>query len=346
MAEFILSKSRVLEQYNQVKSISDRVSYSSKTNPEVSKVLEEETDCLFSVHSERELKNLSDYGRVIYLAQGWSEEVVERLLKKGIKRFVVDNKPDLEVFKRVLREEQKEVSEEITLGLRLKLKEHSLETERYFVFGFSSEDLNREVSELNREFENLRVGVHFHRKTQNLSEWSLKREVDRAVSKETLEVIEFINTGGGLPAEYANTNKKVIDNVVDRIEKFKEWVHKEELDMIIEPGRFIAAPSVKLKTEILRIYNNNVIVDASVYNSDMDALIVPVKLLVEGEVGKEEGEPYVVKGKTPCSRDLFRYRVYLKDPEEGDELVFLNAGAYNFCTDFCSLEKIPTKVVE
>ncbi|MFH1505814.1 MAG: decarboxylase, partial [archaeon] len=91
---------------------------------------------------------------------------------------------------------------------------------------------------------------------------------------------------------------------------------------------------------------NNIIVSASVYNSDMDALIVPVKLLVEGELAKGEGEPYVIKGYTPCSMDLFRYRVYLKNPKVGDEIVFLNAGAYNFTTDFCDLKKLETEVVD
>ena len=111
---------------------------------------------------------------------------------------------------------------------------------------------------------------------------------------------------------------------------------------MIEPGRFIAAPSGRLVAEIVRIYDNNIIVNASVYNSDMDALIVPVKLLVKGELDKKEGKPFVIKGMTPCSMDLFRYRVYLNNPKEGDEIVFLNAGAYNFSTDFCNLDKIKT----
>ena len=114
--------------------------------------------------------------------------------------------------------------------------------------------------------------------------------------------------------------------------------------MIIEPGRFIAAPSAKLVTYIIRTFENNIIVNASVYNSDMDALIVPVKLLVKNE--KKQGTPYVIKGITPCSLDLFRYKVFLINPKVGDKITFLNAGAYNFTSDFCDLEKIETKTVE
>jgi ornithine decarboxylase len=54
----------------------------------------------------------------------------------------------------------------------------------------------------------------------------------------------------------------------------------------------------------------------------------------------------VIKGVTPCSLDLFRYRVYLKNPKVGDEITFLNAGAYNFTTDFCNLEKIENEILK
>ena len=69
---------------------------------------------------------------------------------------------------------------------------------------------------------------------------------------------------------------------------------------------------------------------------------------IQDEIEKESKgcKAYVVKGSTPCSMDLFRYRVYLKDPKIGDELVFLNAGAYNFTTDFCDLEKLKMELVE
>ncbi len=156
----------------------------------------------------------------------------------------------------------------------------------------------------------------------------------------------MINIGGGLPSNYANTNKKVIDIIFKKIKEAKDFLNLKNIKLMVEPGRYIAAPAGKLHTEILSIYENNIIVNASVYNSDMDALIVPVKLLVEGELSKGEAEAYVLKGITPCSMDLFRYRVYLKNPKVGDELVFLNAGAYNFTTNFVDLEELETKVIE
>jgi len=332
-AKFIISKSKVIEQYGKIKDICDIVSYSSKTNPVVSGILEENSDSMFSVHMVNGLKNIKDLSRVIFLTQGCDVNFIKELVSKGIKWFVVDNEKDLNEF-------VKYDGEKINLFLRINLKENTLKTERYFVFGMSSDVVNNRLKEL-RDKVNI-LGIHFHRKTQNIAEWNLIDEFSSRIKEENLKYINCVNIGGGLPSEYANTNVDVIDNILVKIKEFRDYLKSKNIKMIIEPGRFIAAPAGKLVTQIIRIYDNNIIVNASVYNSDLDSLIVPVKLLVEGE---GEGNPYVIKGITPCSMDLFRYKVYLKDVKEDDEIVFLNAGAYNFSSDFCDLEKLDVEIV-
>ena len=341
MPKFILDKNKALEQYKIVEELGDVVSYSSKTNPLITEILEDNTNCMFSIHFVKELKNVKDLSRVLFLAQGWNKEEIRGLVDKGISFFAVDNESDLDILLEFLEGYEDQVS----LMLRLKLKEHSLRTERYFVFGMGSKVVNARVKELKGHPRIKELGVHFHRKTQNMSEWNYKDEMSLVLEEDVLKSLNYINIGGGLPSVYANTNVQVLEGIKKKIKEFGEWLHKFDVKMVIEPGRFIAAPSVKLVTKVLAVYENNIIVDASVYNTDLDALIVPVKLLVEGEVARGEGEAYVIKGSTPCSMDLFRYRVYLKDVKVGDELVFLNAGAYNFSTEFCDLEKVETEFV-
>ena len=338
-AKFLISKSKVLEQHNKVTGLADFVSYSSKTNQEITKILESNTDSMFSVHFVNELKHIKDKSRVIFLAQGWNHELIKDLVVQGISYFVVDNEADLDTLVKFLDENDAKVN----LFLRLKLKEHSIKTERYFVFGMDAKVVNKRLRELrdNKKIENL--GVHFHRKTQNMSEWNLKYEISNILDKDVLEMIDMVNIGGGLPSKYANTNLDVLDSIIKKINEFKEWLNSNNIKMVIEPGRFIAAPAGKLVAFITGIYENNIIVNASVYNTDMDAIIVPVKLLVENEL--ESGKAFVIKGSTPCSMDLFRYRVYLDNPKVGDEIIFLNAGAYNFASDFCDLERLETQVI-
>ena len=345
---FLLSKHKVLEQYQTVRQVADFISYSSKTNPLITPILEEHTDSLFSIHLPNKLKNVKDKSRVLFLAQAWREQEIKTLIELGIVYFVVDNEVYLDTLLSFL--EKNELNNKINFLLRLKLKENTLRTERYFVFGMKSEIINKRLTEVvtNQKIKQKinHLGIHFHRKSQNMSEWNYQYEIMHSLTEETLKAISILNIGGGLPAEYANTNKNVLPTIFQKIKELKEWLNKQNIKLMLEPGRFICAPAVKLVTTIIGIHENNIIVNASVYNSDMDALIVPVKLLVEGEVEKGDGEPYVIKGITPCSMDLFRYRVYLKNPKVGDELVFLNAGAYNFSTEFCDLEKMETKVGE
>jgi len=340
---FTLSKKIILEQYRKVKDVADIVAFSSKTNPKVSPLIEAETDGLLSVHMPNELKHTEDMSRVLFLAQAWTPEMIRELYEKGIRSFAVDNEFDLDTLLSTVDD----TDWKITLLLRLKLKEHSIRTERYFVFGMRSDTINKRIAQLKGNKNIEKLGVHFHRKTQNVNEWKIQPEIEDALTEGTLEAIDILNIGGGLPSEYANTNVDVINGIFRRISELREWLHEKSIKLMIEPGRFIAAPAGKLVSHITGVYDNNIIVNASVYNSDMDAILVPVKLRIEGEVGNDSGEPYVVKGCTPCSMDLFRYRVYLKDkPKIGDEMVFINAGAYNFWSNFCDLEEIVTEIID
>jgi len=344
MAHFVLSKKKVIEQYQRIRKICDRVTYSSKTNPVVSSILEENTDSFFSIHLEDELANIQDMSRVQFLAQGWSKEVLQSLLSQGIRWFVVDNETDLDT----LLTSMEKRTEKITLLLRLKLKENTIRTEKHYVFGMYSETIAKRIHELKKAPFINSLGIHFHRKTQNMSEWNISAELEETFDEDFFQTITLMNIGGGMPAAYANTNIKVFDHIFKKIETLYAWCQKRNISMVIEPGRYIAAPAGELHTEILSIHEDTIIVDASVYNGDLDALIVPVKLRVKGEIDDQEApkhsaEKYIIKGVTPCSLDIFRYRVFLEEKKTGDTLVFENAGAYNFASDFCSQK--PLKVL-
>ncbi len=133
MAKFIISKSKVIDQYKKLQNLADTISYSSKTNQDVTKILEKETNCFFSVHLTNELIHIKDKSRVIFLPQGWTKEHIHSLLGQGIINFIVDNEPDLDVLESFL--ESNNNTKKITIFLRAKIKERTLRTERYFVFG-------------------------------------------------------------------------------------------------------------------------------------------------------------------------------------------------------------------
>ena len=73
---------------------------------------------------------------------------------------------------------------------------------------------------------------------------------------------------------------------------------------------------------------------------------VPSDLMQDRTLGGKDGKFYLIKGNSPTRDDIFRYKVKLKNPKVGDKIVFLNAGAYNYTTDFFGYNKLRTEIVE
>lgn len=338
-ARFVLSKSKVLEQYNIVKGLADEVSYSVKTNPNIVPILEN-TDSMFTVCNINSLIYVKDKKRIRFLAQAWKRDDIQFLMEKGIRSFIVDNENDL----RILTEYLEGSKHKIELLLRMRLKERTIHTQRHFVFGMYSSQINRLIPELRENKKIERLGIHFHKKSENIGEWDYKEELESVLEEQTLKDIGMVNIGGGLPIRYKNHNVDTLPHIFEKIRTLRKWLKSHDIGMIMEPGRFIAGPSIRLEVEITNIYDNNIVINCSVYNSAMDTFVVPMRLLVENE--KDSGEAYTIKGCTHDSMDVFRYRVYLDNPKIGDKITFVNAGAYTYYADIFNLEKLETVIVE
>jgi len=234
----------------------------------------------------------------------------------------------------------------INLSLRMKFQEHRVGTGKYFVYGMSSKKINEIVKKISGEPFIDKLGIHIHRKTQNTSEWTIREELEDSLAKETLERIDFVNLGGGLPSVYRGY-ADVLNYVFKKLVSAKEFLDNWKIETYIEPGRFIAAPSVKLEAEIIQIQEKNIVINTTIYNCALDTVMTGTKMLVEGELGDEErGNYFLIKGNSPTRDDIFRYKVRLDNPQIGDKVVFLNAGAYNYTTDFFGYKKLKIEIVD
>jgi ornithine decarboxylase len=345
-ARFLLSKKKLHKQYNEAKNMSDIVSYSFKTNFEIGHILEDETDSMFSIHSIESACMLKDMNRVWFIAQAWNEKELSTVFEKGINKFIIDNVMDLNKLLDYIKENNKEIE----LLLRIRLKEHTIHTGKYFVYGMKSNAVKELIPKLKENKLIKKIGLHFHRKTQNISEWGIKNELDSMYGEEILTQMDYINIGGGLPAVYKNFRVETMNYVIKKIQELKLWLNKMNVQMIVEPGRFIAASPIILEAKIMNIYDGNIIVNGSVWNAAMDTFVANIRLLVENEIDEsnreKKGKHYTIKGNSPDSMDILRYRVKLNNPKIGDTIRFLNAGAYNFHTNFCNLPKLETVIID
>ncbi|MCR4284724.1 MAG: decarboxylase [archaeon] len=337
--QFVLYKSKLLNQIKILEDLGLKITYSYKTNREVGKLIQDLFPKVnFSIHSRGEIKEIKDKSKISFFTQAESVEELKELLFLGVKDFVVDNEIDLQ---RILGAIQ-ETKIKISLSLRMKFKEHRIGSGKYFIYGLSSKKVNELLLNLKKNGFIERLGVHTHRKSQNTSEWEIVEELDDSLTSESLDVLDFVNLGGGLPVEYRAYTPKIFPYIFNKLKSAKEFLEKRNISVIIEPGRFLAAPCINLEMSIIQIYGRNLIVDTTIYNCALDTILTGTKMLVEGEL--ENGNDYLIKGNSPTRDDIFRYNVKLDNPQVGDKIIFLNAGAYNYTTDFFGYTKIPTLI--
>ena len=340
-AKFVLSKKILLGQVEKLKDLGLNISYSYKTNRVVGDVLQDlDNEIDFSIHLKQEVDMIKDKSKIWFFTQAENKQSLLEILNKGVRNFVVDNKIDLENLLEVVWMNNLKIN----LSLRMKFQEHRIGSGKYFVYGMSSRKVNELIEKIKNNLHVEKLGVHIHRKSQNTSEWEIIEELKDSLSKESLEKLDFINLGGGLPSVYRSLNEKAFSYIFDKIKESVEWLNKQNIVVFIEPGRFLAAPCIKLVAEIIQKQNNVLIINTSLYNCALDTLLTNTKMLIQGELS--EGTHYLIKGNSPTRDDIFRYKVYLKDIEIGDKIVFLNAGAYTYSTDFCGYEKLETEIVE
>ena len=345
-AKFILDKNKVIEQYNKLKELGVKISYSFKTNREIGKILESECkNCEFSIHNINEIDMFNKEtknGKLWFFSQAWNQKEIDKIIEKGVRNFVIDNEKDLETLLRFIKNKK----EKVNLILRMKFQEHRISAGKYFTYGLSAKKVNEIIAKIrNNKFIN-KLGVHIHRKSQNASEWEIKSELAESLTKKSLDGIDIINLGGGFPIKYRTYTAEILPYIFEKIKEVKQWLEGKNIEIYIEPGRFIAGPAIKLEAKIIQIYDNVVIINTSIYNCALDTILTDIRLLVEGELeDKEEGIYYKIKGNTPTRDDIFRYKVKLKEKKVGGKIIFLNAGAYNYTTDFCNLEKLKTVII-
>jgi ornithine decarboxylase len=336
---FILSKQKLL---NQVKLLTDlglKISYSYKTNKEVGDTLQEIAPQVnYSIHAKEEIEKIKDKSKVSFFTQAESTEELKEILSKEIRTFVIDNEIDLNNLLKI-------INTEINLSLRMKFQEHRIGSGKYFVYGMPSKKINEIISQIKDNPLIKNLGVHIHRKSQNTSEWEIQEELKDSLTEESLERLNTINLGGGLPVEYRSYTSKVLPYIFRKLTNTKNFLNKYNIQTIIEPGRFLAAPCIKLQTEIIQIQDKNIIINTTIYNCALDNILTGTKMLIEQELPEDqEGNYYLIKGNSPTRDDIFRYKVKLKNPKVGDTITFLNAGAYNYTTDFFGYKKLKTEI--
>lgn len=194
-------------------------------------------------------------------------------------------------------------------------------------------------------------GVSFHVGSQqrDIGQWdqaiSQCTYLFDAVKEEGIE-LKLINMGGGFPANYINPTHN-IETYSKEITRFLEddfgKQFSKELEIIIEPGRSIAADAGVIVTEVVMISKKSlsnqfdwVYLDVGKFGGLIETLDESIKYPIFAEnykrpLKEKECKEVILAGPTCDSTDTLyeKYKYLLpKSLKEGDRLYILSTGAY------------------
>jgi diaminopimelate decarboxylase len=325
----------------------DSIHFAMKSNshPNFLKAARQQGLCLDLV-SGGELRKALDAGfkrdQLIFSGVGKSKKDIEFALQDPISQINVESPMEL----RRIGEIAKRLNQTARVALRYN-PNVSADTHPYIRTGFKEnkfgmdESFIPELSNILSEFSsNLKmVGMTLHIGSQILSVDSLVEAVEKTIPvfkyfQEQGHPLETFDIGGGVGIDYQNdpTTKEF-----DRIQQFASRVIPliEPLGcrIICEPGRFLAARSGMLLTQVEYVkrtpYKNFVIV-----NSGMHHLMRPSLYKAYHRtfplIQNEDEAQFVcdIVGPVCESSDVIGYDRRMTVPKSGDWLVVLDTGAY------------------
>jgi len=186
-----------------------------------------------------------------------------------------------------------------------------------------------------------KLGVHFHMASSNIGVkrwWHLFESMLRwcnSIEALTGRLIECVDIGGGwFPDDLRKFGESRLKAAVETIPDFLSAVEQ----VITEPGKALAQPSMALATQILEVRQREdhaieAVVDGSIAELPMYAFQPHRVLSLDKESGRWRSFGYgksVLFGRLCMEHDIVASSIELpKDIQAGDILVFCDAGAYD-----------------
>ena len=314
-----------------------RNAYSIKTNPDERLIrLALEHNFFAEAISLLEAKKAVDTGfrpdQVILNgpAKWWRRETVPDA------RFYSVFCDSVEELERVGREIKEGALQTEILGVRLRTPGVP---SRFGVPIDSPDNFQRLINALRQMPKNTAFGIHFHMASSSVGVrgwWHLFESMLRwcgSVQALSGRVVEVLDIGGGwFPDDIAKEDARSFRKAIDKVPEFLAGAHQ----MITEPGKALAQPSMALAMQILEIRRSKgkpseVVVDGSIAELPM-YFFHPHRILArEDGVWRACGRgDAVLLGRLCMEHDIVASNVDLpKSTREGDLLVFCDAGAYD-----------------
>lgn len=293
---------------------------------------------------------------IVYVAPAKTRVSVERALTAGIYAIAVDSASELEL----VESEARRLGRPARVLLRINTVERQPEAKEVMVggpskFGFDEERVVTEVAGL--ELKQARIaGVQVYSASQVLDpEWLVEHvkyvlKLARRLGREIGFKPECIDFGGGFGIPYNEHDKELSPGLIagairKPVDEFRQA--SPGCRLVFESGRYLVAEAGVFVTRVVRVKESRGRVFV-ICDGGMNAFSRPVFMRVRhparllNKLGQKPTHEVDVCGPICTPLDCVAKGVRLPEPEPGDLVGLLNAGAYGYTMsllDFMSLDR-------
>jgi ornithine decarboxylase len=304
----------------------------------------------FDVASPGELALVTGVGvapdRCIYTHPVKKPTDVATAVRTGIRTFVFDNERELGKFAGL--------EDRVELLLRLQYRTRQANIDLSYKFGARPDEAVDLMRSAQRR--GLRVtGLSLHAGSQLASPEPLVDDVRHAAM--LLDCLagvgmrlEVLDIGGGLPVPY-DTPVPHLDGFAAAIGEEVGALTDRGIQVISEPGRFVAGPAVLAVATVVGIGRRDGLpwyyLDDGLYGGFSNVLsdhVHPTVYAYDAVLGEREGVPSVLAGPTCDSTDVITTSALLPPLDVGDLVVAPHMGAYTSETA-CTFNGLPPPTV-
>jgi ornithine decarboxylase len=349
----VLDPARLAEQYRVLRGVLPDVRpyYAVKalSHPAALAAVRDEGG-FFDVASPREVALVAEQGvapdRCIYTHPVKKPVDVAAAVGRGIRTFVFDNERELEKFGGL--------EDRVELLLRLEYRTPQALIDLSYKYGARPDEALDLLRAAQRR--GLKVaGLSFHPGSQLASVEPLLEDIQHAAMlidclADVGMHLDALDIGGGLPVPY-DAAVPHLDSFVSAIAEEIRPLTRRGIQVISEPGRFVAAPAMLAVAGVVGVTRRGGMpwyyLDDGLYGSFSNVMsdhVHPTIYAYDAVLEERKAFPSVLSGPTCDSTDVITTRAMMPTLDVGDLLVAPFMGAYTSVTA-CEFNGLPKATV-
>ncbi len=333
-------KENILSFKESFKIINPLICFSVKSNNNI-KILKEISkfglgaDVVSKGELMAALKSQIDPKKIVFSGVGKSMEEIEFAIRKRILLINAESQSELDLISKIA----KKMNKKVNVGLRLNPNVDAKTIREITTgkisnkFGLSEKEFidlirfYRKSKYLNFKCLSVHIGSQI---TSNKPYFKMLKAVQKILDKSKFK-FEYIDLGGGMGIKYQQKNQKF--NYKDYSKKVNQFVKKNKVKIIFEPGRSIIGNTGYLLTKIIYIKKtkkiNFVIMDAGMNDLMRPALYKAFHKIIPTKKSKSQIlKKHDFVGPICETTDKFLSLSSFQKLMENDNLIICDVGAY------------------